>query len=356
MTFSRTMKQVGVFSAAVAMLSIVTVTHAAPNARNTSPPPPTATSGAGAVIIHTSGLIMLGVNNEGHLDIPGAGPPSSGSGTTAVGLRYIPTGAEFTAPGCLCEGWGVSGGGVSGYAARDLPGGISGNVSVDSFGSNADSAVSVVTVGASFRVTHDYHSSSSPLLYECEVTIENISGADIPDLQYRRVFDFDVEPTFFDEFMTIDHGTAADLAFTSTNGFDSPDPLAPKELFGFYVNGPVLDLGPTDHGALFQFAFGALGNGASKSFKIFYGASADEAGAIAALGAVGAEAFALGQPNTPDGPTLGTPNTAIFAFGEIGGAPVFPIPTVSEWGLVALALLLLVGSRVYFGRRRRLAA
>lgn len=30
-----------------------------------------------------------------------------------------------------------------------------------------------------------------------------------------------------------------------------------------------------------------------------------------------------------------------------------PIPSVSEWGLIVLGLLLLVGAKVYFGRRRR---
>ena len=29
-----------------------------------------------------------------------------------------------------------------------------------------------------------------------------------------------------------------------------------------------------------------------------------------------------------------------------------PIPTVSEWGLVVLTLLLLTGAKIYFGRRR----
>ena len=33
-----------------------------------------------------------------------------------------------------------------------------------------------------------------------------------------------------------------------------------------------------------------------------------------------------------------------------------PIPAVSEWGLVILALLLLAGGKVYFNRRRRAAA
>ena len=42
---------------------------------------------------------------------------------------------------------------------------------------------------------------------------------------------------------------------------------------------------------------------------------------------------------------------AVFA-PECKGA----IPTLSEWGLVILALLLLAGGKVYFNRRRRAAA
>ena len=38
--------------------------------------------------------------------------------------------------------------------------------------------------------------------------------------------------------------------------------------------------------------------------------------------------------------------------GECTWSPDKPIPTVSEWGLVVLALLLLTGAKVYFGRRR----
>ncbi|MCX7594124.1 MAG: hypothetical protein N2235_10250, partial [Fischerella sp.] len=61
---------------------------------------------ADAAII-SNGTIQLGVNQEGHLNVPG-GTPSSGSGTTSVGLRFLPTNADGTAPGCLCEGWGVA--------------------------------------------------------------------------------------------------------------------------------------------------------------------------------------------------------------------------------------------------------
>jgi len=31
------------------------------------------------------------------------------------------------------------------------------------------------------------------------------------------------------------------------------------------------------------------------------------------------------------------------------------IPTVSEWGLVVLTLMLLIGAKVYFGRRQAIA-
>jgi hypothetical protein len=58
----------------------------------------TASGGTGGVFID-NGTIMMGVWNEGHLNVPG-GPASLG-GTTDVGLRYLPTGAESTAPGCL---------------------------------------------------------------------------------------------------------------------------------------------------------------------------------------------------------------------------------------------------------------
>src|SRR5687767_16027585 len=67
--------------------------------------------------IISNGTVQLGVFDEGHLNAPG-GTPSSGSGTTNVGVRYLPTGAEATAPGCLCEGWGAADAisGVTGHA------------------------------------------------------------------------------------------------------------------------------------------------------------------------------------------------------------------------------------------------
>lgn len=273
---------------------------------------------------------MLGVNDEGHLNVPG--PPSSG-GTPFVGLRYVPTNAESTAPGCLCEGFGAADAttGTSGFA----------NVAVDgvqhlnlvSFVFTASTAISIVDVVDSvgnpvLRVTQDYHPSpATPNLYEVTVTIQNSSGAPI-DPRYRRVMDWDVEPTPFSEFVTIDPGTATELIFDSNDGFATANPLGAQSDRGF--TGAFVDAGPFDHGALFDFDFDPLAPGESRTFNIYYGAAGTELEANAALAAVGAEVFSYGQPNVLGGPDLGTPNTFIFAFAGVGGAPVFPDAAIEK--------------------------
>lgn len=276
--------------------------------------------------IISNGTVQLGVHSLGHLNVAG-GAPSSGSGTTVVGLRYVPTGAESTAPGCLCEGWGAADAisGMTGHANEDD--GVV-NLTPVSFASNATSAVSVVDIGTMLRVTHDYHPSSSPNLYEVAVSITNISAAAV-DLRYRRVMDWDVEPTAFNEFVTI-QGTAAatEVVFASNNGFASANPLAGPSNLG--AVGDFVDAGPADHGALFDFAFGMLAPSATKSFKIYYGAAGTEAGALAALAAVGAEVYSFGQANVPNGPSQGVPNTFIFAFAGVGGVPVAQVCAVPD--------------------------
>ena len=79
-----------------------------------------------------------------------------------------------------------------------------------------------------------------------------------------------------------------------------------------------------DHGSLFDFGFGSLAPGATTTFSTYYGAAGNEVDALAALVDVGAEAYSLGQPSTVDGPTLGTPNTFVFAFTGVGGGSAFP--------------------------------
>ncbi len=294
----------------------------------------TTVSGDGGTItvsgIIDNGVIQLGVNPAGHLNVLN-GPPSLG-GTTAVGLRYLPTGAESTAPGCLCEGWGVADAIslVAGGANVSSDGGTFGLI-VESFTTDGVTARSVVRVhgGAifggvntnvppTFRVTHFYRPSAATTnLYEVNVTIENISS-NVVDVLYRRVMDWDIEPTPFNEFSTVIKGDSTNLLFTSDNGFASANPLSgPSSIL---ATNTFVDSGPADHGALFDFGFGLLNPGQSKSFITYYGAAGTERDAITAIARVGAEAYSFGQSSTPGGKTNGTPNTFIFGFGGIGGS------------------------------------
>ena len=261
-----------------------------------------------------NGTVQLGINQFGNLNID-----YEELSPRPVGLTYLPTGHEATAPGCLCEGWGAADAtsGVTGYANEAQ--GTSNNLTFESFVATASTATVVTRIGDSLRVTHEYRPSAVAGLYVVNVSIENISTASV-DLRYRRVMDWDVEPTAFSEFVTIERGNASDISFTSDDGFASADPLLGQSSILF--TGEAADSGPADHGALFDFNFGALAPGASKSFETFYGAASTEAGALADLNMVDAEAYSLGQPSTADGPTLGTPNTFMFAFRQIGGDAV----------------------------------
>jgi hypothetical protein len=303
---------------------------------------------ASAAAIISNGTVQLGVNDEGHLNTPG-GSPSSGSGTDWVGVRYVPTNAEATAPGCLCEGWGAADAisGTSGYANIAADFGAN-NMQLVSFASTATTATSVVDIPSSLtpvlRVTHAYApSAATPNLYEALVTIENTSLAGV-DARYRRVMDWDVEPTFFSEYVTANIGTATALLYNSNDGFATANALGgPSDIGGF--TGNFTDVGPFDHGALFDFGFGMLAPGQSVTFKILYGAAGTEADALGALAAAGAEAYSLGQTSTVDGPTLGTPNTFMFGFTGIGGDPIFGESWMTGGGNLALS----DGTRVRHG-------
>jgi hypothetical protein len=312
--------------------------------------------------IINNGTVMLGVNDAGHLNTPfGSGPASLG-GTTSVGLRFIPTGAEATAPGCLCEGWGAAsiGLGVSGGASVDNPPSSVFGISNVSFSSTASTATSVVNINGGagpdvLQVTHAYTPSVSPNLYQADVTIKNIGAGPAGDIRYRRVMDWDVEPTAFNEFVTIGGLPAANVLLTHNNGFDGVNPLVASAgqigagACASTTNVNFSKCGPADHGAFFEFGFGDLAAGEEAKFKIFYGAAENEASAFAALGAVGAEVFSLGFCN-PDGSplctTAGAPNTFIFAFAGVGGVPV-PPEAVPE-----PATLLLVGTGLGFAALR----
>ncbi|WP_375772986.1 DUF5011 domain-containing protein [Archangium gephyra] len=294
---------------------------------------------AGPAII-SNGVVQLGVNANGALNVPGDVPSTGSSSTTTVGVRYLPTGGEATAPGCLCEGWGVADAatGVTGWA--NLAQGGQFNMVVESFDSTATEAKSVVRVGGDIRVTHEFMPSpKTPNLYQVLVTIENVSDITLADVRYTRAMDWDISPNTFSEYVTIQGtATATNLRYANDNGFLSTDPLGSR--YPILGEGDFVDRGPSDHGALFDFQFGSVAPGGKVKFKIFYGAAGTESAAYDALVAAKAEVYSFGQSNwdgtgdytsswgVPEGTygmTTGAPHTFIFAFGDVGGIELPPV-------------------------------
>ena len=280
----------------------------------------------GAVI--SNGTVALGVNDTAQLNY--------NDGARFVGVTYEATGNDGTRAGCECEGWGAGvadpGGNFSGNADNDTTGPGGDNLDLVSFTADASTAKSVVTIDDKLQVTHEFAPSpATPNLYEIKVTVENIGAATLPDVRYTRLMDWDVEPTAFDEFVTIQRGTtpapAGDLILSNDNGFDSPDPFGDHSpLDPASENADYTDKGPDDHGALFDFSFGSLAAGEKKEFSIFYGAAGTETAANAAISAAALELYSLGQPD--GGELTGEPNTFIWGFKAVGGEPVIP-PTLT---------------------------
>jgi Ca2+-binding RTX toxin-like protein len=307
-------------------------------------------SGNGAII--GNGNVILGVDNAGHISVPYRAVPSLGlpvidpafDGTSFVGLRNgtgtlasIETGASY-------EGWGIKvvDTGVTGYAnsASDVVVGLVGssNLHVVSFdgvdgGLTATSVVEVPNSGTPvLRVTHDYKPSPiTPHLYEITVTVENLGDVVMNSVLYRRVMDWDIFPTPFTEFVTIQGTATPRHVHSGNNGFLSSEPGSTAGAFSGYHIGSsstntmdvdFVDVGPDDIGAVFDFQIGPIPPRQSTSFLTFYGNAPTETEALTALGAVGADLYTLGQSNSTDGRTLGTPVTFIYAFGKVNGEPV----------------------------------
>lgn len=174
--------------------------------------------------------------------------------------------------------------------------------------------------------------------------MKNTSGAAIEDLRYTRVMDWDIDPTAFSEYSTI-QGTAAATAvrYADDNGFSSADPFGFRSNIADGAVGDFVDSGPKDHGAIFDFGFGALAVDASFSFDIFYGAAPTERDALAALSKVGAEVYSFGQSSKDkDGAGGSGLNTFIFAFSGVGGV-VVPPPNPSAVPVPAAGWLMLAG-------------
>jgi len=309
---------------------------------------------AAATIVNPQGTVALGVNDAGHLisDVGGVAVNGGGTGTEtglafrfADGLFY-----DATSPGCFCEGWGVSiGGATSGYAA--VENGVAGLALIE-FSATASTATSRVALSDAPGLVIEHAFAPAPnapeALFRGRVTIANGTGADVTDLRYVRVMDWDVPPTEFNERVTIQGvATTSLLARSHNNGFALPDPLVddgpidPATLDADFVDFVSAAVPPnSDQGAYFMFDFGTLGAGQQIQFDIFYGAAASEAAALDAIAREQVELYSLGQ--SFDGYEDGAPATYIFAFAGVGGVPV---PGPSAGALVALGSLALGAAR-----------
>ncbi|MEX2209195.1 MAG: hypothetical protein WEF50_23505 [Myxococcota bacterium] len=312
---------------------------------------------AAATLVNPQGTLALGVNDEGHLITAAGGVAVNGGGPagneTGVAFRFE-DGSFYDAasPGCLCEGWGVSvGGTTSGYASLHTDGGANGLELIE-FVATESTAVSRVALAGLPGLTIEHAFAPAPnapdRLFHGRVTIRNQTGAELGDLNYVRLLDWDVPPTEFNERLTIQGvATSSLLARSHNNGQSSANPLTPSEPIDLAsLDVDFQDLISTsvppnsDQGAYFRFEFGSLGAGEELSFDLFYGAAASEALALEAIALEHVELYSLGQSFVDA--ENGTPATFIFAFAGVGGVPV---PEPSAAALVAAGAALLAGAR-----------
>jgi hypothetical protein len=309
-----------------------------------------------ATIQYPSGKTFLYVNNEGHLngsvsnlDPSYVNPLPVISNPSQLGLFYDGVG-DATVDGCECEGWGASAvfdtSGFTSAGASVDNGGVTGLASTGLFGATASTATSqVTTLNGLLSVTHQYGPSIVFDVFQAQVTLTNNSDTEIAhDVVYRRIMDWDVSPTPFDEFVTI-QGVESNLEANGgnvrravDNGFDSSDPgFGGLSTINEPANTDFVDSGPNDHGAGFDFAFGDIAPGESRTFNIFYGAAPNQAAAEAAINTLGADVWSFGQSNVLglpfDGGPCGsdTPPDGCGFGGEIGataaGGAETPTPT-----------------------------
>jgi len=272
-----------------------------------------------------NGLTRLGVNPLGSLGITSnINPPVASAGPGSVSyltLRYLPTNGEADSGGVREERWGVADALSAQFGGST--GGVNTNLTAGTFTSTATSAVATVTAGGIFQVTHDFHPSAHPNVYEITITIQNTSAAAV-NLRYRRAFQWDIEPTQFQEFLTLQGSAQPGVLSFTDMGNAAVNPLqAPPGTSGDVVNkGP----GPVNSGFTLTLDLGTLPAGGSTVFRMYYGATADRAAALTALTSLGIAVYAIGHPNTLP-LNSGNPNTFFLGYSSAPPPPPLPSPT-----------------------------
>jgi hypothetical protein len=277
-----------------------------------------------------NGNVVLGVNDFGSRIVNYAGnvrglPEIDPTGIDSIGLRngngWI---GEVTGVERGHEGWGA---GVkkdrtfTSMCGSNRNFGLGQRMTLKNFtgvnGSNR--ATSIVTCGGpNMTVSHAFQPSASLDLIMVKVTIENVGSTDFEDVQYRRLVDWNIDPTPFNETLThIGVEQARSLVFSNTERNCRPLPSIPCIGSPNTTNISFRDIGPANQGSTFQFSFGKVKAGKSISFHLYYGVSAGISAVNKALLAVQAEVASLGQPSTLK-PGL-IPYIFILAFKDVGG-------------------------------------
>lgn len=279
-------------------------------------------SPAQAASVIDNGTVQLGVESQGQLGTPGE-ISSPVEGQSMVGLRYLPTGNESLTHGCLCEGWGAGNGatGAYGFISTEF-----GNDSINSitFDSTDRTAEAITAIAEELQVSHSFTPSANDNLFEITISITNIGTNDIADLRYSRVINWNIEPEAYNEYLTFGGiSEASSLLRVSTDASNIPNPFSERISL---LSGNETVLGPGDLGSTFDFGFGLLRQDETLSFKMFYGAAANKALALSALGSVLTEVYAIGQaacdPDAGGSGCVATPNAFMVGFSGVGGTPL----------------------------------
>jgi hypothetical protein len=262
----------------------------------------------GALISH--GQTQLFVEDYGAVSL------FVGGGTPVLGSR---------------EGWGVAV--TSSFpfseATAASPFGTTG-LGIGLFGSTASSASSFVNLtGTPVDVRHDFGPSADPDTFLVNVSIINSGAAPGPitALEYRRAIALNV-PTG-SGVLTLTHAgiNAPNLAPTGNiqnAGVYDGQPLNPVTvpIIGPFNNSNFADAtgGGFSLGSYFDLEFGSpIAPGGFRNFNLFYGSKPTETAAVAALTALGAQAWSIVQDPTAFGP--GDPAWYVGLYGIDGTVP-----------------------------------